>query len=62
LLLQKRSAVDEHWGFPGGIVELGESESETAIREIEEETGLITTTVELLGVCSNCFLTFDIGD
>jgi ADP-ribose pyrophosphatase YjhB (NUDIX family) len=62
LLLQKRSAVDEHWGFPGGIVELGESASETAIREIEEETGLITTAVELLGVYSKYFLTFDNGD
>ena len=62
LLLQKRSAVDEHWGFPGGIVELGESASETAIREIQEETGLITTAVELLGVYSKYFLTFDNGD
>jgi len=31
------------WGFPKGHVEAGESEEETAIREIFEETGLIVT-------------------
>lgn len=35
----------EHWGFPKGHVEFGESENQTAIREISEETGL---TVELI--------------
>lgn len=29
-----------HWSFPKGHVETGESEIETAIREIREETGL----------------------
>lgn len=29
-----------HWGFPKGHVEQGESEVETAIREIKEETNL----------------------
>ena len=29
-----------HWGFPKGHVEDGESEVETAIREIKEETNL----------------------
>ncbi len=31
---------DGHWGFPKGHVEENESEEETAIREICEETGL----------------------
>lgn len=31
---------DGHWGFPKGHVEINESEEETAIREIFEETGL----------------------
>ncbi|MCB2292846.1 NUDIX domain-containing protein [Clostridium algoriphilum] len=31
---------DGHWGFPKGHVEQNESEEETAIREICEETGL----------------------
>ncbi len=30
-----------HWGFPKGHVEEGEKEAETALREIEEETGLL---------------------
>lgn len=37
LIRNRRSA---HWGFPKGHVELGETEEETAIREVLEETGL----------------------
>ena len=37
LIRNKRSA---HWGFPKGHVEPGETEEETAIREVLEETGL----------------------
>lgn len=29
------------WNFPGGMTELGETEEQAAIREVEEETGLI---------------------
>lgn len=29
-----------HWGFPKGHVEEGEEEQETALRELEEETGI----------------------
>lgn len=32
--------VKGHWGFPKGHVESGETEVETAIREIKEETNL----------------------
>lgn len=35
-----RHVNGNHWAFPKGHVEKGESESETALREIEEETGL----------------------
>jgi len=28
------------WGFPGGVLELGETVSEGAMRELEEETGV----------------------
>ena len=31
---------DEFWGFPKGHVELGETELETAKREVKEEVGL----------------------
>jgi bis(5'-nucleosidyl)-tetraphosphatase len=34
-----------YWGFPKGIMEKGEKESETALREVKEETNL---TVKLL--------------
>jgi len=50
LLLQKRSGQENAWGFPGGAMELGESAEETAVREIEEETGFIVTVEQLLGV------------
>ncbi len=37
LLIQQ---TDEVWGFPKGHVEQGETEEETAIREVKEETNL----------------------
>lgn len=37
LIRNKRSA---HWGFPKGHIEQGETNSETAVREVLEETGL----------------------
>lgn len=40
LLLQRRSNT---WSFPKGHMEAGESEEETAIREIREETGFHVT-------------------
>lgn len=40
LFLIIRHANGNHWAFPKGHVEEGESESQTALREIEEETGL----------------------
>lgn len=51
ILLQKR--VDKgKWGLPGGVVELGESHSDAAIRETVEETGLIVRPTKLLGIYS----------
>lgn len=35
-----------HWGFPKGHMEPGETERETALREIFEETGLRVTLLE----------------
>lgn len=40
LLIQ--SSVGGHWGFPKGHVEENETEEQTALREIYEETGLQT--------------------
>ena len=35
-----------HWGFPKGHVEAGETEKQTALREIREEVGLHCTLLE----------------
>lgn len=39
-ILLVRSIQSGHWSFPKGHVEEGETEEETARREIKEETGL----------------------
>jgi tRNA nucleotidyltransferase (CCA-adding enzyme) len=38
LIISSRS--DGYWSFPKGHIEKGESERETAVREVKEETGL----------------------
>ena len=43
LLIQHLSdskTVEGHWDFPKGHVEKGESETQTALRELTEETGI----------------------
>ena len=51
VLLQQRSD-NGCWGYAGGSVELYEVVEEAAMRELEEETGLIADEIELLGVFS----------
>jgi ADP-ribose pyrophosphatase len=51
LLIKRASEPDKGlWSVPGGMVELGEKTSEAAMREAEEETGLIVEILEDLGV------------
>jgi 8-oxo-dGTP diphosphatase len=38
------------WSIPGGVLEVGETLREAAIREAWEETGLTVETLDLLGV------------
>jgi 8-oxo-dGTP pyrophosphatase MutT (NUDIX family) len=50
VLLQKR--LDGYWGLPGGLMDLGESFEEVAIREVYEEAGLVVENLKLLNVFS----------
>lgn len=50
VLLQKRP--EGKWGLPGGLMELGESFEEVAIREVKEEIGLEVKALKLLNVFS----------
>ncbi|MBD5401912.1 NUDIX domain-containing protein [bacterium] len=61
LLLQRRSDCNE-WGFLGGMVELGESVEEAAVREIKEESGLDIEITSLFGVYSKYFAEYANGD
>lgn len=40
LVRRGKGAEPDKWGFPGGLVELGETVREAARRELDEETGL----------------------
>ncbi len=39
-MLILRHRMGGHWSFPKGHVEAGETETQTALREVKEETGL----------------------
>jgi len=49
VLLQRRRD-NGLWGFPGGLLELGESATDTVIREFREEVGLDIEPIRLVGV------------
>jgi bis(5'-nucleosidyl)-tetraphosphatase len=44
--LAVKSKENGHWGFPKGHMEKGETEEETAMREVLEETGLSITLID----------------
>ena len=61
ILLQLRG--DDHfWGLPGGILEMGETPKETALREVFEETGYHVEILSLLGDYHNFHKVWPGGD
>ncbi|HEV3176906.1 MAG TPA: NUDIX domain-containing protein [Stellaceae bacterium] len=49
LLIQRAQRVDQgKWGFPGGTLELGETVTDCAERELREETGVEAQAVGVL--------------
>jgi 8-oxo-dGTP diphosphatase len=52
LIRRGREPFKGMYALPGGIVEYGESVEECVVREIEEETGLKTRVLDLVGVYS----------
>jgi 8-oxo-dGTP pyrophosphatase MutT (NUDIX family) len=61
LLLRHHGDV---WGTPGGAVDPQESPADAVVREVWEETGLLTTPVRILGVYGgpSCVVTYPNGD
>ncbi len=52
-LLLVREAADGCWAMPGGYVDIGDSPSEAAIREVAEEAGVEVRMRRLVGVFDN---------
>ena len=49
LLVQRgREPSKGKWSLPGGVLEVGESLTEGVAREVQEETGLVEESVELI--------------
>ncbi|KJS56979.1 hypothetical protein VM98_04245 [Streptomyces rubellomurinus subsp. indigoferus] len=49
-ILIVKAGYREHWQFPGGTIDLGEGPVECAVRELEEETGIVQEAGELLAI------------
>src|SRR5262245_33276565 len=52
-VLLVRRADDGNWELPGGRVDIGESASETVVREVAEEAGVVIKVTGVLGVYSD---------
>lgn len=52
VLLERRSD-NGRWGMPGGVQEIGESITQTVVREVREETGMDVEVTGLVGIYSD---------
>ena len=54
LLIQRgNEPYKGHWAFPGGFLNMDETVARCAERELEEETGIVLTGMQLVGVYSD---------
>jgi ADP-ribose pyrophosphatase YjhB (NUDIX family) len=49
-ILLVRERRDGHWTLPGGWVDVGETPSEAAVREVSEESGYVVRVIRVLAV------------
>lgn len=52
-LLAIRRTDNGNWALPGGGIDVGESVAQAAVREVEEETGILCEITGLVGIYSN---------
>jgi 8-oxo-dGTP diphosphatase len=53
LIKRRNNPYKDCWALPGGYVEYNEKTDDAVIREVFEETGLLTKIVNLIGVYSD---------
>jgi ADP-ribose pyrophosphatase YjhB (NUDIX family) len=49
-ILMIRRSDNDNWALPGGAIDLGESMSQAAVREVKEETGIDCEVTGLVGI------------
>ena len=52
-ILMERRTDNGRWGLPGGTHQPGESITQTVIREVAEETGLVVAVDRMVGIYTN---------
>ena len=53
LIQRKNEPFKGCWAFPGGFLEMDETVARCAERELEEETGIVLTGMQLVGIYSD---------